>query len=325
MTIDRTMIEPLLEIKNLSVSLKKRDNISVAVDDLSLNLYPGEILGLVGESGAGKSMTGSAILGLIESPLYISAGTISLQGRSIIEAPENIRGSQISMIFQDPLVSLNPLKTIGEQLIKTIKTHFNISKAEALDRSKKLLSDVGIDPERIEAYPHTFSGGMRQRVVIALALAPEPSVIIADEPTTALDVSVQAQILNLLKQLCTERGTSIILITHDMGVISETTDRVAVLYSGRLVEIGKTSDVLQRPQHPYTAGLVASTPNIDSSSFDKKLFQIPGAMPDIDDVPDGCAFHPRCEHARDKCQKHRPPLFDARVSCWLSEKPGGTL
>ena len=319
------MIEPLLEIKNLSVSLKKRDNISVAVDDLSLNLYPGEILGLVGESGAGKSMTGSAILGLIESPLYISAGTISLQGQSIIEAPENIRGSQISMIFQDPLVSLNPLKTIGEQLRKTIKTHFNISKAEALDRSKKLLSDVGIDPERIEAYPHTFSGGMRQRVVIALALAPEPSVIIADEPTTALDVSVQAQILNLLKQLCTERGTSIILITHDMGVISETTDRVAVLYSGRLVEIGKTSDVLQRPQHPYTAGLVASTPNINPSSFDKKLFQIPGAMPDIDDVPDGCAFHPRCEHARDKCQKHRPPLFDARVSCWLSEKPGGTL
>ena len=324
MTIDRTMIEPLLEIKNLSVSLKKRDNISVAVDDLSLNLYPGEILGLVGESGAGKSITGSAILGLIESPLYISAGTISLQGQSIIEAPENIRGSQISMIFQDPLVSLNPLKTIGEQLIKTIKTHFNISKAEALNRSKKLLSDVGIDPERIEAYPHTFSGGMRQRVVIALALAPEPSVIIADEPTTALDVSVQAQILNLLKQLCTERGTSIILITHDMGVISETTDRVAVLYSGRLVEIGKTSDVLQRPQHPYTAGLVASTPNIDPSSFDKKLFQIPGAMPDIDDIPDGCAFHPRCEYARDKCQKHRPPLFNARVSCWLSEKPGGT-
>ena len=319
------MIEPLLEIKNLSVSLKKRDNISVAVDDLSLNLYPGEILGLVGESGAGKSMTGSAILGLIESPLYISAGTISLQGQSIIEAPENIRGSQISMIFQDPLVSLNPLKTIGEQLIKTIKTHFNISKAEALDRSKKLLSDVGIDPERIEAYPHTFSGGMRQRVVIALALAPEPSVIIADEPTTALDVSVQAQILNLLKQLCNERGTSIILITHDMGVISETTDRVAVLYSGRLVEIGKTSDVLQRPQHPYTAGLVASTPNIDPSSFDKKLFQIPGAMPDIDDIPDGCAFNPRCEHARDKCQKHRPPLFNGRVSCWLSEKPGGTL
>ena len=322
--MNRTMIEPLLEIKNLSVSLKKRDNISVAVDDLSLNLYPGEILGLVGESGAGKSMTGSAILGLIESPLYISAGTISLQGQSIIEAPENIRGSQISMIFQDPLVSLNPLKTIGEQLIKTIKTHFNISKAEALDRSKKLLSDVGIDPERIEAYPHTFSGGMRQRVVIALALAPEPSVIIADEPTTALDVSVQAQILNLLKQLCNERGTSIILITHDMGVISETTDRVAVLYSGRLVEIGKTSDVLQRPQHPYTAGLVASTPNIDPSSFDKKLFQIPGAMPDIDDIPDGCAFHPRCEYARDKCQKHRPPLFNARVSCWLSEKPGGT-
>ena len=322
--MNRTMIEPLLEIKNLSVSLKKRNNISVAVDDLSLNLYPGEILGLVGESGAGKSMTGSAILGLIESPLYISAGTISLQGQSIIEAPENIRGSQISMIFQDPLVSLNPLKTIGEQLIKTIKTHFNISKAEALNRSKKLLSDVGIDPERIEAYPHTFSGGMRQRVVIALALAPEPSVIIADEPTTALDVSVQAQILNLLKQLCTERGTSIILITHDMGVISETTDRVAVLYSGRLVEIGKTSDVLQRPQHPYTAGLVASTPNIDPSSFDKKLFQIPGAMPDIDDIPDGCAFHPRCEYARDKCQKHRPPLFNARVSCWLSEKPGGT-
>ena len=319
------MDEPLLEIKDLSVSLKKRNTISVAVDCLSLNLYPSEILGLVGESGAGKSMTGSAILGLIESPLYISAGTITLHGQSIIEAPENIRGSKISMIFQDPLVSLNPLKTIGEQLVKTIKTHFHISKAEALERGKRLLSDVGIDPERIDAYPHTFSGGMRQRVVIALALAPDPDLIIADEPTTALDVSVQAQILNLLKRLCIERGTSIILITHDMGVISETTDRVAVLYSGRLVEIGETSDVLQHPKHPYTAGLVASTPNIDPHSFHKKLFQIPGTMPDINDVPNGCAFHPRCEHASNKCQTQKPPLFNTRVSCWLLETPGGTL
>lgn len=192
-----------------------------------------------------------------------------------------------------------------------------ITKAEAVDRARKGLEEVGIDPERINAYPHTFSGGMRQRVVIALALAPEPALIIADEPTTALDVSVQAQILDLLKQLCRERGTSIILVTHDMGVIAETTDRVGVLYAGRLAEIGETRDVLTNPKHPYTKGLVASTPRIDASSFDKTLYQISGSMPKLDAMPNGCAFHPRCEFALDKCRIDRPSIIADRAACWL--------
>jgi len=223
------------------------------------------------------------------------------------------------MIFQDPLVSLNPLRRIGDQLVETIMTHFDVSKTQAFERTKSLLEEVGIDPSRINAYPHTFSGGMRQRVVIALALAPEPALIIADEPTTALDVSVQAQILDLLKKLAKERGTAIILITHDMGVIAETTDRVAVLYSGRLAEIGKTADVLKDPKHPYTEGLVASTPRIDANSLLEKLFQIPGAMPDLDNIPEGCPFHPRCDFADAQCRKEQPPLFQNRSACWLSK------
>jgi len=313
------MANPLLEIDQLSVSLKKRKQTLKAVDNLSLKIYSGEILGLVGESGAGKSMTGSAILGLIDPPLFISSGKIIFEGERIDQNTKNIRGSKISMIFQDPLVSLNPLRRIGDQLVETIITHFDVSKTQAFERAKSLLEEVGIDPSRINAYPHTFSGGMRQRVVIALALAPEPALIIADEPTTALDVSVQAQILDLLKKLAKERGTAIILITHDMGVIAETTDRVAVLYSGRLAEIGKTADVLKDPKHPYTKGLVASTPRIDANSLLEKLFQIPGAMPDLDNIPEGCPFHPRCDFADAQCRKEQPPLFQNRSACWLSK------
>ena len=313
------MTNPLLEIDQLSVSLKKRKQTLKAVDNLSLKIYSGEILGLVGESGAGKSMTGSAILGLIDPPLFISSGKIIFEGERIDQNTKNIRGSKISMIFQDPLVSLNPLRRIGDQLVETIITHFDISNTQAFERAKSLLEEVGIDPSRINAYPHTFSGGMRQRVVIALALAPEPALIIADEPTTALDVSVQAQILDLLKKLAKERGTAIILITHDMGVIAETTDRVAVLYSGRLAEIGKTADVLKDPKHPYTKGLVASTPRIDANSLLEKLFQIPGAMPDLDNIPEGCPFHPRCDFADAQCRKEQPPLFQNRSACWLSK------
>jgi peptide/nickel transport system ATP-binding protein len=313
------MTNPLLEIDQLSVSLQKRKQTLKAVDNLSLKIYSGEILGLVGESGAGKSMTGSAILGLIDPPLFISSGKIIFEGERIDQNTKNIRGSKISMIFQDPLVSLNPLRRIGDQLVETIITHFDVSKTQAFERAKSLLEEVGIDPSRINAYPHTFSGGMRQRVVIALALAPEPALIIADEPTTALDVSVQAQILNLLKKLAKERGTAIILITHDMGVIAETTDRVAVLYSGRLAEIGKTADVLKDPKHPYTKGLVASTPRIDANSLLEKLFQIPGAMPDLDNIPEGCPFHPRCDFADAQCRKEQPPLFQNRSACWLSK------
>ena len=313
------MANPLLEIDQLSVSLQKRKQTLKAVDNLSLKIYSGEILGLVGESGAGKSMTGSAILGLIDPPLFISSGKIIFEGERIDQNTKNIRGSKISMIFQDPLVSLNPLRRIGDQLVETIITHFDVSKTQAFERAKSLLEEVGIDPSRINAYPHTFSGGMRQRVVIALALAPEPALIIADEPTTALDVSVQAQILDLLKKLAKERGTAIILITHDMGVIAETTDRVAVLYSGRLAEIGKTADVLKDPKHPYTKGLVASTPRIDANSLLEKLFQIPGAMPDLDNIPEGCPFHPRCDFADAQCRKEQPPLFQNRSVCWLSK------
>ena len=313
------MTNPLLEIDQLSVSLQKRKQTLKAVDNLSLKIYSGEILGLVGESGAGKSMTGSAILGLIDPPLFISSGKIIFEGERIDQNTKNIRGSKISMIFQDPLVSLNPLRRIGDQLVETIITHFDISNTQAFERAKSLLEEVGIDPSRINAYPHTFSGGMRQRVVIALALAPEPALIIADEPTTALDVSVQAQILDLLKKLAKERGTAIILITHDMGVIAETTDRVAVLYSGRLAEIGKTADVLKDPKHPYTKGLVASTPRIDANSLLEKLFQIPGAMPDLDNIPEGCPFHPRCDFADAQCRKEQPPLFQNRSACWLSK------
>ena len=233
------MTQPLLEVKNISVEFKTRGGALKAVDDLSIDVQPGEILGLVGESGAGKSMMGAAILGLIDPPGRLSKGEIWFKGRRIDQNPETLRGCEISMIFQDPLVSLNPLKKIGDQLVETILRHKQMSRAQAIDRARKGLIEVGIDPERLNAYPHTFSGGMRQRVVIALALAPEPSLIIADEPTTALDVSVQAQILELLKKLCRGRGTSIILITHDMGVISETADRVGVLYANLIEALPK--------------------------------------------------------------------------------------
>lgn len=313
------MTQPLLEVKNISVEFKTRGGALKAIDDLSIDVQPGEILGLVGESGAGKSMMGAAILGLIDPPGRLSKGEIWFKGRRIDQNPETLRGCEISMIFQDPLVSLNPLKKIGDQLVETILRHKQMSRAQAIDRARKGLIEVGIDPERLNAYPHTFSGGMRQRVVIALALAPEPSLIIADEPTTALDVSVQAQILELLKKLCRGRGTSIILITHDMGVISETADRVGVLYSGRLAEIGSTNQVLKSSKHPYTQGLVASTPKIDPASFGQSLYQIPGSMPKLDAIPTGCAFHPRCTREIEKCSQERPPMMKNTAACWLLE------
>ena len=313
------MTQPLLEVKNISVEFNTRGGALKAVDDLSIDVQPAEILGLVGESGAGKSMMGAAILGLIDPPGRLSKGEIWFKGRRIDQNPETLRGCEISMIFQDPLVSLNPLKKIGDQLVETILRHKQMSRAQAIDRARKGLIEVGIDPERLNAYPHTFSGGMRQRVVIALALAPEPSLIIADEPTTALDVSVQAQILELLKKLCRGRGTSIILITHDMGVISETADRVGVLYSGRLAEIGSTNQVLKSSKHPYTQGLVASTPKIDPASFGQSLCQIPGSMPKLDAIPTGCAFHPRCTREIEKCSQERPPMMKNTAACWLLE------
>ena len=250
---------------------------------------------------------------------------IIFNGQRIENNAISVRGSSISMVFQDPLISLNPLRRIGDQLVETIRTHIDLDKTKAITYAKNLLEEVGIDKNRFYAYPHTFSGGMRQRVVIALALAPRPSLIIADEPTTALDVSVQAQILALLKRLCKERGTSIILITHDMGVIAETADRVGVLYSGRLAEIGSSSEVLSNPMHPYTQGLIAATPRIDPETLEKKLYQIPGTMPNLSEIPDGCPFHKRCPKTTPKCFQVKPPLLYDRASCWLLENKTGVI
>ncbi len=315
------MSQTILRVRNLRVVFPHRHGELVAIDDISFDVNKGEILGFVGESGAGKSMTGAAIIGLIDPPGYIDRGEIWLDNERIDQLDSRsltrIRGDRISMVFQDPLTSLNPLRTIGDQLVETIQTHLPIGDDEARQKAMAGLEEVGIDPSRFDAYPHEFSGGMRQRVVIALALSAEPELIIADEPTTALDVSVQAQVLRLLRRLCQEHGASVILITHDMGVIAETTDRVAVLYAGRLAEIGPTAEVLNEPQHPYSRGLIASTPSVEQGDIDTRLFQISGAMPRLDALPTGCAFNPRCEHRMDRCVDERPDLLQNRVACWL--------
>jgi peptide/nickel transport system ATP-binding protein len=294
------------------------------VDDISFDIAPGEVLGVVGESGAGKSMTGSAIIGLIAPPGRISNGEILLQGERIDNLPpeklRRYRGKRIGMVFQDPLTSLNPLYTVAEQLVETIRTHLPLSAADARKRAIRLLDDVGIPAadRRIDDYPHQFSGGMRQRVVIALALCADPALVIADEPTTALDVSVQAQIIDVMKNMCAEYGAAIMLITHDMGVIAETADRVAVMYAGRIAEIGPVRDVILDAKHPYTAGLMGSIPTLSTDS--DRLTQIPGSMPRLSAIPRGCAFNPRCPHVFDRCRVERPdPIASGtrRVACWL--------
>ena len=260
--------QALLSVRNLRIEFPTRRGTLVAVDDISFDISPGEILGVVGESGAGKSLTGAAIIGLLEPPGRIARGEISLEGRRIDNLPyeeiRRIRGRRIGAIFQDPLTSLNPLYSVSRQLIETIQTHLSLNEKQARDRALELLEEVGIPgaAERIDHYPHQFSGGMRQRVVIALALCAEPRLIIADEPTTALDVSIQAQIISLLKRLCKEHSTAVMLVTHDMGVIAEAADRVAVMYSGRIAEIGPVQEVVRAAKHPYTHGLMGSIPHI---------------------------------------------------------------
>ncbi|MCZ2134225.1 MAG: ABC transporter ATP-binding protein [Burkholderiales bacterium] len=317
---------PVLEVKDLHIEFPTRRGVLKAVDGVSFSIAPGEVLGVVGESGAGKSLTGAAVIGLLEPPGRIASGQILLNGQRIDNLPyeqmRRIRGRQIGAIFQDPLTSLNPLYTVGRQLVETIQTHLDLDDGAARDRAIRLLEEVGIPAarERIGHFPHQFSGGMRQRVVIALALAAEPKVIIADEPTTALDVSIQAQIITLLKRLCREHGTSVMLVTHDMGVIAETADRVAVMYAGRIAEIGPVADVIHKPQHPYTVGLMGSIPEFDSER--ERLIQIDGAMPRLDSIPPGCAFNPRCERVFDRCRQARPELMPAATSlaaCWLHE------
>lgn len=316
----------LLEVRRLSVEFAGRRGSLRALDEVSFDIQPGEILGVVGESGAGKSLTGAAIIGLLEPPGRIASGEILLQGRRIDhlppEAMRQIRGRQIGAIFQDPLTSLNPLYTVGRQLTETILAHLPLTQTQARERAIDLLRQTGIPaPERrVDQYPHQFSGGMRQRVVIALALAAEPRLIIADEPTTALDVSIQAQIIALLKRLAREHGTAVMLVTHDMGVIAETCDRVAVMYAGRIAEIGPVQDIIHRPAHPYTLGLMGAIPAMDADH--ERLLQIDGAMPRLDAMPHGCAFHPRCGRAVDRCRSARPDLqahASTQVACWQAD------
>ncbi len=314
----------MLEVAGLRVEFPTRRGTLRALDDVSFSIAPGEVLGVVGESGAGKSITGMAVIRLLEPPGRIAAGEVRLEGRRIDNLPpeemRRLRGRKIGVVFQDPLTSLNPLYTIGRQLEETILTHLPVNKQQAKERALSLLREVGITaPEaRYSNYPHQFSGGMRQRVVIALALAAEPKLIIADEPTTALDVSIQAQIITLLKRLAREHGASVMLITHDMGVIAETAHRVAVMYAGRIVEVGAVRDVIHAPQHPYTVGLMGSIPKVGARKG--KLVQIEGSMPRLNAIPPGCAFNPRCPKRFERCFVERPDLLPAgasRAACWL--------
>jgi peptide/nickel transport system ATP-binding protein len=314
----------LLDVQDLVVEFPTRRGVLRALDRVSFSIDSGEILGVVGESGAGKSLTGAAIVGLLERPGRIAGGEIRLEGKRIDNlAPEplrRIRGRRIGTIFQDPLTTLNPLYTIGRQLTETMQTHARLSGQEARRKAIGWLDRVGIPAasQRIDAYPHEFSGGQRQRVVIALALCAEPSLVIADEPTTALDVSIQAQIITLLKDLTRDHGTAVMLVTHDMGVIAETADRVAVMYAGRIVEIGPVAAVIRQPAHPYSDGLMASIPSLEHRV--DRLRQIDGAMPRLDAIPTGCRFHPRCARAFDRCSQQQPELMPAgatQASCWL--------
>ena len=317
---------PLLEVRHLRVEFPTRRGTLVAIDDVSFDIAPGEVLGVVGESGAGKSITGAAIIGLLEPPGRIAGGEIRLNGRRIdnLEPAQmrRVRGKEVGAIFQDPLTSLNPLYTVGRQLVETIQTHLDLSASQARTRAVDLLKSTGIPAaeQRIDHYPHQFSGGMRQRVVIALALAAEPRLIVADEPTTALDVSIQAQIIALIKRLCREHGTSVMLVTHDMGVIAETADRVAVMYAGRIAEIGPVADVIHKPKHPYTVGLMGSIPTVGEDR--ERLAQIDGSMPRLNAIPKGCAFNPRCPKVFATCRERRPDLIAAGTSlaaCWLHD------
>ena len=320
----------LLEVRNLTVEFPNRRGVLKALDQVSFSIAPGEVLGVVGESGAGKSLTGASIIGLLEPPGRIAGGEILLKGRRIDNLPDDemrkVRGREIGAIFQDPLTSLNPLYTVGHQIAETIVTHLPLSYAQARERAVELLASTGIPAarERIDHYPHQFSGGMRQRVVIALALAAEPALIVADEPTTALDVSIQAQIISLLKKLCREHGASVMLITHDMGVIAETADRVAVMYAGRVAEVGPVAEVIHSPQHPYTVGLMGSIPSMETEV--ERLTQIDGSMPRLTAIPAGCAFNPRCPRVFDRCRTERPELLAAgrsQAACWLHDAQGG--
>jgi peptide/nickel transport system ATP-binding protein len=320
---------PLLEVKDLVVNFALRGGDLTALNGVTFSLNKGERLGLVGESGAGKSVAGFSIINLISKPGYIAGGQVLFQGRDISALPfeelRGIRGNMINMVFQDPMMTLNPVLTIGTQMIETLQAHQSLSEKDAADLAVQKLRQVHIpSPERrLEQYPHEFSGGMRQRIIIAIALLNNPQLIIADEPTTALDVTIQAEIMDLFMELCTREDMGLILITHDLAVVSETTEKIAVMYAGQIVEQGPTDDVVSDPQHPYTQGLIAALPQGDHRGT--RLNQIPGTMPTLTSIPPGCSFHPRCAQARDLCSRQSPTLTpmqsrERMVACHLFQQ-----
>lgn len=322
------LLQPLLQIESLSVEYRTQDATAKAVQDVTIDLRKGETLGLVGESGSGKSTLGLAVMGLIQPPGHITSGRIIFNGRNLrdlgAEQLRSIRGHEIAMIFQDPMTSLNPVKKIGDHFVEYLRAHEqNVTETEARKRAEQVLTDLGIPGSRIEDYPHQFSGGMRQRVMIGLGLALKPSLIIADEPTTALDVIVEAQILKQLQDLKSRYSLSLILITHNMGIVAEMADRVAVMYAGRLAEEAPTLKIFESPKHPYTKALLESIPNIRAE--DQHLKTIPGVPPDLTDPPLGCPFHPRCPFVFDRCRSEVPQLTktgeDSEAACFLLEGP----
>jgi oligopeptide/dipeptide ABC transporter ATP-binding protein len=316
----------ILKVDDLRVSFATEDGVVQAVGGVSFELHAGEVLAIVGESGSGKSVTAQTITGLTRAPNARITGSVTYRGRELNGLDDDklrdVRGEQIAMVFQDPMTSLNPVYRVGDQIAEMIRAHRDVSKGEAAERAVELLRSVGIpNPERrVRHYPHEFSGGMRQRVMIAMALALEPEVLIADEPTTALDVTVQAQILRLIDQLNRDRDLAVILITHDLGVVAEVADRVLVMYAGQIVENGTLDEIFYAPQHPYTWGLLGSLMRLDQSRT-TRLAQIPGQPPSLLAPPSGCRFAPRCPHEFDKC--HQLPALEARVGgnhldrCWL--------
>ena len=315
----------LLDVRNLSVQYFARRGNVLAVNDVSLTLTKGSTLGLVGESGSGKSTLGFSILGLVPPPGRIVGGEVKFDGTDLLSQTENVmrrmRGAEISMIFQDPMTSLNPVKRIRDHFVELYKTHDpSVSKDEAIKRSIVLLDSLGIGGDRMNDFPHQFSGGMRQRVMIGLALALNPKIVIADEPTTALDVIVEAQIIELLKKLKTEHQLTMILITHNIGIVAEMADTIGVMYAGQLVEVGSTEDIFDNPLHPYTKGLLESAPNITEPEHSMK--PIPGSPPDLASPPSGCKFHPRCPRVFEPCSMKEPRLKERKgrlVACHLYE------
>ncbi len=312
-------MDSLLQIKDLRVYFHTDHGLVKAVDGISYELREGEALGIVGESGCGKSVGAMSILRLIPTPPgEIVSGAIIFKGKDILKTTEdeirNIRGNSIAMVFQEPMTSLNPVLTIGYQICEAIALHQNMTKTEARQETLKLLKMVGIsDAERrINDYPHQFSGGMRQRVMIAMALSCNPKLIIADEPTTAVDVTIQAQLLEIIKELTTRLKTSVIIITHNLGVVARYVNRMVVMYAGRIVESGTAHDVYSKPSHPYTVGLLASVPRLDKPR-DSRLIPIDGQPPNLANLPPGCAFYPRCSFRMDKCSKERPELRPVEV------------